>query len=58
MCGKKKKGEIMDQLQIAEERIEKLEKDRIRNNLLSGVKLSSDREEVLKEIMEDMVKKS
>lgn len=52
------KEEIREQLRNANERIEKLEKDKIRNNLVvTGIGKNMDSEDLLKQTVERMIKK-
>lgn len=52
------KKELTDKLSKAEQRIEKLEKDKIRNNLVvTGIKITAENEKNLCEVIEGMLKK-
>jgi hypothetical protein len=54
----KERGTLMDKLQKSEDRIEKLEKDKIRNNLvITGVEMNINNEEMLRDAVKNMIEK-
>ncbi|KAJ3662442.1 hypothetical protein Zmor_006792 [Zophobas morio] len=54
----KEKNELRDKLAEMEERLETLERDKRRNNLvITGIKINTDNEEILKEAIQNMIEK-